>query len=216
MNTILQKTTVQHNIPIKDGVYILSFRRTFDFEAGQMLKITTNPNIPPRLYSIASGNKEPEIRILYDLVKDGVLTPELSKLSKGDTLYISQPMGTFICKDEPAWWIATGTGIAPFASMFYSGFGKQKTLIHGGRYHDSFYFEQDFMSLGTHYIRCCSSEQAPGLYPGRLTSFLDMQQQLPQHIKYYLCGSSEMVVEVRDLLIRKNIPFENVHAEIYF
>jgi len=31
-----------------------------------------------------------------------------------------------------------------------------------------------------------------------------------------LCGSSGMVVEVRDILIDRGIPFGNITAEIYF
>jgi ferredoxin--NADP+ reductase len=34
--------------------------------------------------------------------------------------------------------------------------------------------------------------------------------------KYYLCGSAEMVVESREILISKGIPFNNIVAEIYF
>ena len=35
-------------------------------------------------------------------------------------------------------------------------------------------------------------------------------------LKYYLCGSAEMVVDTRDILIEKGIPFENIVSEIYF
>ncbi len=31
-----------------------------------------------------------------------------------------------------------------------------------------------------------------------------------------LCGNAEMVVEVRDLLISRGIPFGQIRAEIYF
>jgi ferredoxin--NADP+ reductase len=35
-------------------------------------------------------------------------------------------------------------------------------------------------------------------------------------VKYFICGQALMVVEIRDLLIQKGIPFENIMAEIYF
>ena len=35
-------------------------------------------------------------------------------------------------------------------------------------------------------------------------------------LKYYLCGSAEMVVEIRDILIEKGIPFDRIISEIYF
>jgi len=34
--------------------------------------------------------------------------------------------------------------------------------------------------------------------------------------RYYLCGSAEMVVQVRDILISKDIPFQNIVSETYF
>jgi ferredoxin--NADP+ reductase len=39
---------------------------------------------------------------------------------------------------------------------------------------------------------------------------------LPTDENYYLCGSSEMVVETRDILVDKGVPFGNIIAEIYF
>jgi len=66
------------------------------------------------------------------------------------------------------------------------------------------------------YIRCCSQEEGPGLYPGRLTAYLKDLKTLPTAQMYYLCGSAEMVVETRDILISKGIPFANILSEIYF
>ena len=39
---------------------------------------------------------------------------------------------------------------------------------------------------------------------------------LPVDRKYYLCGSAEMVVGTRDILISKNVPYDAIIAEIYF
>jgi ferredoxin--NADP+ reductase len=69
---------------------------------------------------------------------------------------------------------------------------------------------------GENYIRCCTAETDEGVYPGRVTQFLEEQAGLDPAIKYYLCGSAEMVVEARDILISKGIPFEHIISEIYF
>ena len=101
--------------------------------------------------------------------------------------------------------------------MFYSGLWQDKFLIHGGRTLSSFYFEEAFMPvLNDRYIRCCSAEQGNGVYEGRLTTYLRERPFLPVDIKYYLCGSAEMVVETRDILLSKNVPFDRIIAEIYF
>lgn len=146
------------------------------------------------------------------------MSPEMAELKAGDTIYASAPFGTFYGTAKPAVFIASGTGVAPFASMLRSGLNKDKMLIHGGRTLDSFYFSDEMMqSLGKgNYIRCCSQEKGEGMYEGRLTKYLREQETLAADRKYYLCGLAEMVVETRDLLIEKGIPYENIIAEIYF
>jgi ferredoxin--NADP+ reductase len=101
--------------------------------------------------------------------------------------------------------------------MFRSGLRADKTLIHGGRFTHSFFFEKEFDPiLKGKYIRCCSQEEGEGLYNGRLTRYLQDIEIFPEDCRYFLCGSPEMVVEVRDLLIDKGVAFNKIVAEIYF
>jgi ferredoxin--NADP+ reductase len=62
---------------------------------------------------------------------------------------------------------------------------------------------------------CCSGESSGNTFRGRVTEYLINTENLPD-VKYYICGQASMVVEVRDLLIKKGIKFENIMAEIYF
>jgi ferredoxin/flavodoxin---NADP+ reductase len=212
------KTRVLENIEIASGVFLLSLERHFDFIPGQVVGIHLRPVQDARLYSIASGNNEKVLKILFNIQPGGELTPSLAKCGKDDFLYVSTPFGWFTCSpEESAWWIASGTGIAPFASMYYSGISDNKRLIHGGRTIDSFYFQKDFLrGMSESYIRCCSGEMEEGLYHGRLTRYLEEQDNLPVTQTYYLCGRVEMVVAVRDILIKKGIPYQNILSEIYF
>ncbi|MBP7613008.1 MAG: hypothetical protein KA753_07600, partial [Paludibacter sp.] len=68
------------------------------------------------------------------------------------------------------------------------------------------------------YVRCCSQQQDTQNYKGRLTAWLLDYQNLPTNTncQFYLCGSPEMVVQVRDILIEKGIPFHNIVSETYF
>ncbi len=213
----LHQETITQNQEISPGVFLISYQRKQDFIPGQVVKITLDPEIPPRIYSICSGNHEQEIRILFNIKEDGYLTPKLAASIPGDKIWVSQPYGSFLGTDKPAWWIATGTGIAPFYSMFQSGQFENKMLVHGARHLNQFYFEDDLdWSLGKNYIRCCSQEQSCDVFPGRVTDYLQIQNDLPKDQQYYLCGKALMVVEVRDLLIEKGVPYENIIAEIYF
>jgi len=202
---------------IAGDVYILEFTRFFEFEAGQVIKLAWAKDMKPRLYSIASGENDWNIQLIFNVVNDGTLTPILASLKPGDKLYASKAFGKFVCAEGAAVWIAAGTGIAPFSSMFRSGMKENKILIHGGKYSDSFYYEDEFAPvLKGNYIRCSSQEKVEGAYHGRLTNYLRENDSLPCDAVYYLCGSSEMVVETRDILISKGIGFDKIVSEIYF
>jgi len=213
----LRKIRITGNEEIAPDVFVLKFKRDFSFIAGQVISIAINADAVARMYSIASGTQDDEIWILYNIKPGGELTPELAKLKPGDKIYISPPEGSFYGSAQPAVWIASGTGIAPFVSMWRSGFKKDKMLIHGGKFLHSFFFEEEFKDImEKDYIRCCSRESGDGVYNGRLTQWLKEQINLPNDRKYYLCGSAEMVVETRDILIEKGIPYDSIVAEIYF
>lgn len=213
----LTRVRVEAVREIADGVYLLDFKRLFEFEAGQILSLAIAENEEPRMYSIASGEQDENIQILFNVVSDGHLTPALSTLKAGDFVRTSKGYGKFTGTSGEAWWIAQGTGIAPFASMFRSGQIHNKTLIHGGRSADSFYYSGEFEPVLTdHYIRCCSRDIIPGTFHGRVTDYLNTLNSLPPEPLYYLCGSSEMVVETRDILIKKGVSYRRILGEIYF
>ncbi len=202
---------------IARDVYVLEFERFFNFEAGQIIRLGWEEKSDPRLYSIASGEKDRHIQILFNVVGDGYLTPLMSRLKAGDEIFSSLPFGRFTGTSGPAWWIASGTGIAPFISMLRSGQDQNKTVIHGGRFADSFYYSEEFLpGLGSNYFRCCSRCEGDGLFHGRITDYLRQLPSLPAEPLYYLCGSAEMVVDTRDLLISRGVAFTRIVSEIYF
>lgn len=205
------------NTRIAPGAYILKFRRQCTFIAGQVIALGINTQIEPRLYSIASSETDELVSILYSERTEGKLTPMLSLLKSGDTILVSKPFGTFTNVKLNSVFIAAGTGIAPFISMFQSDKAKGATLIHGASYPDFFYFSDYLLStIGDRYIRCCSRCLPGCLFVGRVTDFVKSWDSIDPSKNYYLCGSSEMVVETRDILISRGVPVTNINSEIYF
>jgi ferredoxin--NADP+ reductase len=197
--------------------YLLRIEKVVNFKPGQVVAISDKPNSTPRLYSLCSGVEDEYLQILFDLKSDGEFTPKLALLKSGDMLYISEPFGGFLPTEIPMWWIATGTGIAPFYSMFRSGFRSNVKLIHGARLYSNFYFDKEFRNgLSDNYVQCISNGKNEADFNGRVTEYLLQLEQLPLDNKYYLCGQSAMVIETRDLLIKRGVPFTNIVAEIYF
>ena len=213
----LQKLKILSQSQISNDSYILKTPRTGDFKAGQSVAVSINDKLPPRLYSICSGVNEAFFEILYKVVPEGQLTPHLSRLKEGDTILMSHPMGSFIHGDEPGFWIASGTGIAPFISMLKSGIVAPQKLLHGVRQQADRYFMNELRDkLNDVYSACVTVNPSEQDFKGRVTDWLREETALPMNIKYYLCGSPEMVVDVRDLLIERGISFKQITSEIYF
>lgn len=210
------ETVVIENINLAQDAFILKFKRTFSFKAGQVIGLGVRLDIEPRLYSIASGEDDEFIEILYTEKLDGKLTPMLSILKKGDKILATNPFGSFTEYSDSPVCVSTGTGIAPFISMLKSGKGKNATFIHGVRTPEYFYFENLLKNtINSNYIQCCSGSNSSKFYNGRVTKYLSENPVNPSK-KYYLCGVAEMVVEGRDILISKGVPYGNIISEIYF
>jgi ferredoxin/flavodoxin---NADP+ reductase len=211
------RIAAERNTEIAEGAYVLRFERTFRFEAGQVIALGIAPEIAPRLYSIASGEHAPYIEVLYTEKSEGELTPKLSGIRPGELVMVSNPFGTFTHVSDSAVYVAAGTGIAPFVSRIRSGKGDNPTLIHGVSDPEYFYFGDELRdALGDQYLQCCSRCRDEAFFHGRVTHFLEQWKGLDTRKKYYLCGSAEMVVDTRDVLIARGVPFASIDAEIFF
>ncbi|TWG98949.1 ferredoxin--NADP+ reductase [Mesorhizobium sp. J18] len=127
--------------PIPAGVYaekvvsvkhytdrLFSFRITrpqsFRFRSGEFVMIGLPNATKPvfRAYSIASPAWDEELEFFSIKVPDGPLTQHLQKIQPGDTVLMRQKSTGTLVTDAltPArnlYMIATGTGVAPFASL---------------------------------------------------------------------------------------------------
>lgn len=213
----LNTVSITDQTRLTEHAFLLKLPKLYPFKPGQSVAITLDNSFPPRLYSICSGNDQDTISVMYKVVADGKLTPKLSKLQRGDSILVSEPMGSFIHDAHQGFWIASGTGIAPYISMLESGVIKPVKLLYGtGTGTDIYFCDYLKKELGSAFVPCVTREKLSGVYYGRITKWLQETQELPLNLKYYLCGSPEMVVDTRDILIEKGVEFRNITSEIYF
>jgi len=108
---------------------LFSFRvtrpRTLRFRSGEFVMIgLLGDNGKPllRAYSIASPSWDDELEFYSIKVPDGPLTSRLQHIQPGDQIILRpKPVGTLVhdalLPGRRLWFLATGTGIAPFASL---------------------------------------------------------------------------------------------------
>lgn len=108
---------------------LFSFRVTrpqsLRFRSGEFVMIgLMGDNGKPllRAYSIASPNWDEELEFYSIKVPDGPLTSKLQHINVGDQIILRpKPVGTLVhdalLPGKRVWFLATGTGIAPFASL---------------------------------------------------------------------------------------------------
>lgn len=108
---------------------LFSFRverpRSLRFRSGEFVMIgllgdTGKPLL--RAYSIASPSWDEELEFYSIKVPDGPLTSRLKNIKEGDEIILRpKPVGTLVhdalLPGKRLWFLATGTGIAPFASL---------------------------------------------------------------------------------------------------
>lgn len=197
-----------------------------------------------RPYSISSSPLEKESLEFYlALVPQGQFTPRIWDLREGERLYMAPKCkGKFVLDEVPPdrdlVMIATGTGLAPFVSMYktYRDTGRWRrfVLVHGARYCPDLGFRAELEELAERdpsliYIPTCSREPTP---TGRAEDWYGLRGRVnvaieqnafrelagvdlsPDTCHVFLCGNPAMIDEVTaDLVARGFTPKDREHPD---
>jgi ferredoxin--NADP+ reductase/benzoate/toluate 1,2-dioxygenase reductase subunit len=214
-NSIVPVLNTRH---LTNSTYVIRIERDgMEFEAGQYISLGLPGNAEKREYSIYSGTDEDYIEVLVKEIDEGIVSKQLKQLRPGAHAEMDGPFGFFTLDEESRSgkelvFIASGTGIAPFHSFVRSYPGMNYMLVHGVKYGDDAYEFEDYKPSS--YILCTSRDNR-GNYQGRVTDFLTTQP-VRTWADYYLCGNSQMIHEVYDILKELEVETERIHAEVYF
>jgi ferredoxin-NADP reductase len=199
----------------------------FVYTAGQFLQffIPTEDTPVVRSYSLCSTPADSYLAACIKILPGGKGSLFFEQASIGQTVKADGPLGRFVCHDgsQSHFFIATGVGIAPIIGMLRDEIENKKTdvpiyLLFGLRFEEDIFWIEKLDALKAaapnfsyKIVVSRPSEQWEGL-DGRVTDHLDRH---PEPHQYYLCGSGEMVKDVRTLLLDRGASKEEIHFEIF-
>lgn len=198
--------------------FIVSLPKScFQFKAGQHISLSIKGDYQSREYSIYSGETEDNFQVLVKEVEGGYFSPKLKNMKPGDMVEVHGPFGRFGLEEKKKnthkhIFIASGTGIAPFHSIVKSNPGLNYHLIHGVRYQIEGYERKSYNPAN---YTLCTSRDEKGNFKGRVTDYLK-NKDFEANTIFYLCGNSNMIFDVMEILKNKGFNREAIKVEVYF
>jgi ferredoxin--NADP+ reductase len=186
-----------------------------------------------RAYSIVSPNYEEHLEFLSIKVPDGPLTSRLQHIKVGDKIVVGRkPTGTllidYLLPGKNLYLLGTGTGIAPYLSIVrdpetYERFEKV-ILVHGVRqvaelaYNDYLNIDlprHEFLGemVSKQMLYYPTVTREPFVHRGRITNLLEagtIESDLglprldPARDRVMICGSPEMLRDLKHLLEKRS------------
>lgn len=208
----------------------LSVPKDFNFIPGQYVSLifSFEGKKIRRPYSISSmPNNSGYIDLCIKILETGIITPLISKLKKKDRVEILGPLGEFIIKNKSKEivFISTGSGIGPFRSMVNSlllnRFYHKITLIAGYKNEEEILYDKEFKNLEKKHknFRYYTVLSKPLLnYTGdigRVQNLIGKNITNIDNIDFYICGLNEMILSVKNLLLKKGVEMKNIYSEKY-
>lgn len=222
--TLLSKKTIARDML----ELVFSRPEEFTFKAGQFVQFFIPQELSEavlRSYSISSHPDADQLEFCIKLVPEGKGSTFFNKLEPTQQATIRGPEGRFVClldQSENKIFIATGAGIAPIMSMISSEVEKDKNkqvyLLFGVRSEEDVFWLERFEHLKSEYqnfdfnITLSRPSDSWQGWKGRVT------EHLPEVVgggEYYLCGSLDMVKDVRQILASKGVQMKDIHFEIF-
>lgn len=216
---------------INDDVIKLVLRlppnNNFKFIAGQYINIIKN-NVK-RSYSIANNPRfDNKIEFYIKKYKGGVMSDYLFyKALENDLLRLEGPLGTFFYRKSDSVkniiFLATGTGIAPVKAILeqfsqnpdhYKD--KKIWLFWGGRFKEDIFFNPIYKEINFMFIPVLSrkNENWDG-EKGYVQDILIKQNIDFENAQVYACGSNDMIISAKKLLIKNNLKAHNFYSDAF-
>ena len=226
---------------ITEGLAIVgvqALEEPFPFQPGQYATLGLMGNagkLIQRPMSISSPATDlSEYEFFIRLVEGGEFTPLLWERRLGDAINVKGAKGKFLIQDDDraCYFIATGTGLAPFMSMLDALDARDPKrdviLLHGVSYdHDlAWRDELQAMADGDFPLRYTATVSRPQHCPdwsgltGRAEAVVEAQMDemgvTAENTTLYLCGNPDMVSAIEEIATARGFAPEQVRKELYW
>lgn len=196
----------------------------FVFEAGQFIMIEVGDGVK-RAYSIASSPINSKLELFVDTNPGGVGSKFFERVKEGERVLASGPFGHFVYKSKgDAMFIATGTGVAPFRSIITNQLSRANphniSLLFGVRHEEDIFLDDEFEALGrrqknfSYTLTLSRPAKTWEGASGRVTKHLE-EIELPEGTDYYICGAKQMVLDSKEILLKRGVEKERIFFELY-
>ncbi len=221
---VIQKIQLTHN------VIELRFEKPTDFEyvAGQFIQVlfTREEKNYVRSYSLSSIPTDDFLECCIKVLPGGVGSNYLNDLNIGDRITIRGPVGNFTTKHattNPLFCVATGVGIAPIMSIISHELRSTNNtrpvhILFGVRSETDIFWLERLETMKRdypHFSYTLTLSQPSTTWDattGRVTNHLSTINA-EQH--FFVCGSLEMVKDVRQTLQEQRVAPQHIHVEIF-
>ena len=207
-----------------EGIYTLELKslgRPFKYHPGQFLHLAIDKNYDgigqwpdSRCFSMQSNPTEDTIRITY--VVKGQFTREMEKtLDLGSVVWLKLPYGDLFDQHhikENTVFIAGGTGITPFLSLFtHESFNEYiNPKIYLGFRSNAYNIYDEELETSS------NSSKKVKLFIENIDGIIDIQSIINENgasINYFVSGPPLMIKSFKQTLIENGVPIENVLSD---
>ncbi len=227
----LHSVRLLHKAMVARDIMEIRFEKPsgFSYLAGQFVqfKIPHADAHVMRNFSLSSHPDDDHLEFCAKIIPEGKASVFFERLAVGEEAYITPANGFFVCRPEHSprkIFIATGAGIAPIMGMIK---GQLKDiastgavrLVFGARAPEDMFWTDRLEQLATahpqfsFYVTISRPTSAWAGHAGRVTAHLP--ELLFRDADYYVCGSQEMVADVRQQLLAAGAPTKNMHFEVF-
>lgn len=210
--------------------FALAQPKEIQFQAGQYVIFMIGPPKLRHTLSITSApSSENVIEFLQSVAPMGGGSKWFLGLALGDTVQWVGPLGKFVIpkgSTKPKVFVATGCGLAPLRSMIRDYLETDGTapvtLWWGLRYETDVFWQEELAGLAARYsnfhytVTLSKPTDAWQGSRGRVTAHVVGETPELTDSEFYLCGSRQMIVDIRRLLTQNGVQNEQIYTETFF